>query len=82
MKKILAICSITALLWACNPNNDHNGPAPRDTTDHGNAGMSGTMNANGLLPVDSNKSIHGQQIQSQSPDTLQDSLSSRDSIQE
>lgn len=58
MKKILSVFAISAILFACNPNNQQNDNVNRDTTDYGNAGMSGSTNANGLLPADSNKSIH------------------------
>lgn len=58
MKKILITCLVVLSLAACNSNSSDQ-ENNRDTTNYGNAGMSGTMNANGMLPVDSNKTING-----------------------
>lgn len=57
MKKIFLSCFVVLSLAACNSSNN-NQENNKDTTNYGNAGMTGTMNANGLLPVDSNKTIN------------------------
>lgn len=64
-------CIVLFSLAACNSgtSDEVNNKA---TTNYGNAGMSGTMNANGMLPVDSSKTLNPNAAGSTAPtDTTQ-----------
>lgn len=62
MKRIIFVLVLGLFLGACNPNHYSSEEKTDSTTnlrpvDSANAGLTGTTNANGFIPADSNKSI-------------------------
>lgn len=61
MKRVILIMALGFFFAACNPNQNNTEETMVDSTrniDSANAGLTGTTNANGFIPADSNKSIN------------------------
>lgn len=84
MKRIIFVLALGLFFGACNPNQN-NSEANKDSVntvrpvDSANAGLTGTTNANGFLPADSNKSINpmGKSGSAEHPDSTQAGDSSK-----
>lgn len=62
MKRIIFVIALGLFFGACNPNHNSSKESTDSLStvrpvDSANAGLTGTTNANGFIPADSNKSI-------------------------